>query len=51
MRFLCRIFGHVPSRSHVQRNPQNFKEYSVCERCGVPLVQDGETWRERTSED
>lgn len=51
MRFLCRIFGHVPSHSNVQRDPQTFKEYTVCKRCAAPLVQDGESWRERTPED
>jgi predicted amidophosphoribosyltransferase len=46
MKLMCRLFGHEPSLSRVQRDPQTFEEYTVCRRCGVPLVHDAQSWKE-----
>jgi predicted amidophosphoribosyltransferase len=46
MKLMCRLFGHEPSLSRVQRDPQTFEEYTVCKRCGVPLVHQAQSWKE-----
>lgn len=44
---LCRLVGHQPSHSRVQRDPKTLGEYSVCKRCGAALVHPpGEGWQE-----
>jgi hypothetical protein len=45
MGLMCKLFGHVPSKSRLRRDPETFVERTECRRCDCELVQRGGKWR------